>query len=77
MAGWWRQFIERNYGLFHTVCRTEVCSAFVSTVGRALAAEHTVGTLLCLVHHCPTLTVHLTKVVPIHNDSVQGLHVKI
>ena len=53
---------------FHTVYRTEFFTAIVSTVGRALAAEHTVGALLCLVHHYPTLPVHLTNMVPIHND---------
>ena len=37
-------------GCFHMVYRTEFCSAFVSIVGQALAAEHTVGALLCLVH---------------------------
>ena len=44
-------------------------------VERPLAAQHTIKVLLCLVHHCPTLTVHLTDMVPIHND-IQGLHMK-
>ena len=46
------QLIEWNHALFsYDICPTEFCSVFVSPVGRALAAEHTVSALLCLVHH--------------------------